>query len=127
MSKAISGASVSLDGFIADEKHGGFEYLFRWYSNGDVETPNAHPELTFRTTAASADLLRELMANTGALVVGRTLFDMVSGWGGRHPLDVPVVVVSHSVPDGWPRADAPFEFVSDGVETAVARAKEIKR
>ena len=50
---------------------------------------------------------------TGALVVGRHLFDITSGWDGSHPLDLPVVVVTHSVPDGWPRDDAPFTFVTE--------------
>jgi hypothetical protein len=32
----------------------------------------------------------------GALVVGRRLFDITDGWGDIHPLDLPVVVVTHS-------------------------------
>lgn len=34
-------------------------------------------------------------------------------------------VVSHSVPQGWPRADDPFTFFTDGVENAVAQAKAV--
>jgi hypothetical protein len=56
-----------------------------------------------RTSAASAQHLRELSERMGALVVGRRLFDMTNGWGGRHPMDVPVVVVTHTVPEGWER------------------------
>ena len=58
---------------------------------------------------------------------GRTLFDFTDGWGGRHTLDVPVVVVTHRVPTAWVEAhpDAPFHFVTDGIETAVAKAKEL--
>jgi dihydrofolate reductase len=61
------------------------------------------------------------------LVCGRTLFDITDGWNGRHTLDVPVVVVTHKVPTDWVTAhpDAPFSFVTDGVEAAVARAKEL--
>jgi len=125
MSIVFTGASVSLDGFIADENHGGFEYLFRWYGNGDVDVPTARPDIPIRATAASAEILTRLNAETGALVVGRTLFDMTGGWGGRHPPDVPVVVLTHTVPEGWPRPDAPFEFVTDGIEHAVARAREL--
>jgi dihydrofolate reductase len=38
---------------------------------------------------------------------------------------VPVFVVTHDVPQGWPREDAPLPitFVTDGVEHAVAQAK----
>jgi hypothetical protein len=27
------------------------------------------------------------------------------------------------VPDGWPRADSPFTFVTDGIESAIEKAK----
>lgn len=125
MTNVTTGATMSLDGYIADPSHGGFEYLFQWYGNGDVETPTANPEMTLRTSAASARHLRELNERTGALVVGRRLFDMTSGWGGRHPMDVPVVVVTHSVPDGWEPENDSFVFVTDGIESAIARAKAI--
>ncbi|MBY8872933.1 dihydrofolate reductase family protein [Micromonospora sp. PLK6-60] len=125
MSKVTTGATMSLDGYIADPSHGGFEHLFQWYGNGDVETPTAHPEMTFRTSAASAAHLHALTERTGALVVGRTLFDLTKGWGGRHPLDKPVVVVTHSVPDGWEPESESFVFVTDGIERAIARAHEL--
>jgi dihydrofolate reductase len=66
-----------------------------------------------------------MIERAGALVVGRRLFDLTSGWGGMHPMGVPVVVVTNSVPEGWPRDDAPFTFVTDGIEAAITRAKEI--
>jgi dihydrofolate reductase len=65
------------------------------------------------------------MDMTGALVVGRHLFDMTNGWGGRHPMDKPVVVLTHSVPDGWDKENGSFVFVSEGIEAAVARAAEL--
>jgi len=63
----------------------------------------------------------------GALVCGRTLFDVTGGWGGMHTIGVPVVVVTHQVPTDWVEAhpDAPFRFVTSGVEAAVKRAQEI--
>ncbi|WP_444947293.1 dihydrofolate reductase family protein [Micromonospora ureilytica] len=125
MTKVTTGATMSLDGYIADASHGGFEYLFQWYENGDVETPTANPKMTFRTSAASARHLRALIERTGALVVGRRLFDITNGWGGRHPMDVPVVVVTHSVPEGWAPENDSFVFVTDGIESAIARAKAI--
>jgi len=76
-------------------------------------------------TPASAEHFRAILEGTGALVVGRKLFDAMGGWGGEHPMGVPTVVVSHSVPDGWPREGAPFEFVTDGIESAVERAKAL--
>jgi dihydrofolate reductase len=123
MTKVFTGASMSLDGYIAGPGESGFEHLFRWYGNGDVEVPTADPNLTPRMTEESARYFREVADSTGAIVVGRKLFDFTDGWGGTHPLDVPVVVLTHSVPDGWPREGAPFTFVGEGIERAVAAAQ----
>jgi dihydrofolate reductase len=125
MSTVFTSASMSLDGYIAGPSDQGFEHLFAWYGNGDVAVPTSQPEMTFQLTAPSAKHFRELMDRTGALVVGRRLFDMTGGWGGNHPLGSPVVVLTHRVPDGWPREDAPFTFVTDGIERAVAAAREL--
>jgi dihydrofolate reductase len=124
MATVIAEMSMSLDGFVADP----FDEvgpLFDWYGNGDVETPTADPERwTFRTSAASAEYLRELLERTRALVAGRRLFD-IGGWGetGQPFGEVPVFVVTHTVPDGWPRDDKPISFVTDGVESAVEQAR----
>jgi hypothetical protein len=45
MRKVTTGATMSLDGFIADAHHGGFDYLFKWYGAGDVEVPTGNPDL----------------------------------------------------------------------------------
>ena len=37
MSKVFTGASMSLDGYISGPDETGFEHLFKWYGNGDVE------------------------------------------------------------------------------------------
>jgi dihydrofolate reductase len=107
-------------GLTRDET--GFQHLFKWVGNGDVEVPTANPELTFRLTEENAKHIRTLTEQTGALVVGRNLFDFTSGWGGRHPLDKPVVVLTHSVPAGWDREGESFTFVTDGIESAIERA-----
>jgi dihydrofolate reductase len=65
------------------------------------------------------------MASLGALVVGRSLFDVTNGWDGRHPFDVPVFVVTHQPPTDWGHHDAPFTFVTDGVAAAVAAARAV--
>ncbi len=125
MSKVFTGATMSVDGYISGPDESGFDHLFRWYENGDVEFPTTHSDMTFRLTPQSAEHVRAMTEMTGVLVVGRHLFDITKGWGGNHPLGRPVVVVTHSVPDGWPREDAPFTFVTDGIESAIATAKEI--
>ena len=61
------------------------------------------------------------------LVCGRTLFDVADGWDGRHDFDVPVVVVTHTVPTDWagtPIGTCLFSFVTAGVEEAVAQARK---
>jgi dihydrofolate reductase len=121
MATVIADMSMSLDGFIAD-RNDGVGPLFDWYQAGPVSTPTAGEEWAFETDAASAEQLREGLRAIGALICGRRLFDLTKAWGGRHPMGCPVVVVTHSVPGGWPRDDAPFSFVTDGVESAVARA-----
>ena len=120
MSKVVTNMSMSLDGFIADEADA-IDELFGWMGSGDVEVPTAS-EWTLRMSPASAEYMRSSMASVGALIAGRRLFDLTHGWGGTHPLGVPVVVVTHQPPADWPHPDT-FTFVGD-IKTAVAVAKE---
>jgi dihydrofolate reductase len=126
MGQVIASASMSLDGYIA--KHDNtIGRLFDWLQNGTVEIPTASDDLTFHVSAASAEYWNTWVDGLGVLVCGRTLFDFTGGWGGRHTIDVPVVVVTHQVPADWVEAhpDAPFHFVTDGVAAAVAAAQAI--
>jgi dihydrofolate reductase len=125
MGKVSTGATMSIDGYIAGPGETGFDLLFQWYNNGDVETPTAHPDMTLRTSAASARHLKDLNERTGALLVGRHLYDFVNGWGGRHPMNVTTVVLTHRLPEDRPAEDENFVFVTEGIEAAVAKAKEI--
>jgi dihydrofolate reductase len=126
MGKISTQASMSLDGYIA--KHDNtIGRLFDWLQNGNVEVLSPSGDITCRLTPQSAQYWRHWTSQFGALVVGRTLFDFVDGWSGRHTLDVPVVVVTHRIPIEWIEAhpDAPFSFVTDGVEAAVQRAQRL--
>jgi dihydrofolate reductase len=127
MSKILTTASVSLDGYIAGPNETGFEHLFSWYNAGEFVFPSTHPEISFRLTAADHRYLKECVDGVGAMVVGRRLFDLTDGWGGIHPFDRPVVVVTHSEPEDWVRAhpDAPFTFVTDGLASAINQARLI--
>jgi dihydrofolate reductase len=119
MSKVIANMSMSLDGFIADPADG-IDHLFGWMGNGEVEVPTAVDWATFRMSPPSAEYMREAMESVGALIAGRHLFDITHGWGGTHPLGVPVIVVTHNPP-----ADQPDTFTfADGVEKAVELAKK---
>jgi dihydrofolate reductase len=122
----VANASMSLDGYIAKDDNT-IGRLFDWYQAGDVEVPTASPGITFHLTPTSATCWRGWTESLGAVVCGRTLFDVTDGWGGRHTMDVPVVVVTHRVPTVWvdQHPDAPFTFVTDGVAAAVARAQQV--
>src|SRR6188474_969758 len=100
MGSVIVNATMSIDGFVADENDG-IDELFGWYSNGDKVIKTASEEVTFSLAPPDAKYMQDLQASVGALVVGRRLFDITDGWSGRHPLDVPVVVVTHSEPTEW--------------------------
>lgn len=126
MGKVSAGATMSLDGYVSGPEESGFDLLFQWYANGDVEIPSASPRVPAnRVSAASAALVKPEWENTGALVVGRYLYDMTSAWGGRHPLGVTTVVLTHRRPEDRPEDDENFVFVTEGIEAAVAKAKEI--
>ncbi len=124
MGKVVSQASMSLDGYIADPS-GNVGPLFDWYGNGDVEVTGADPDRVFKVSAASAAYLRQAWANAGASVIGRRLFDLTNGWNGKPPVGEAVFVVTHRPPEDWGFPDAPFTFVTDGVASAVAQAKEL--
>jgi dihydrofolate reductase len=78
----------------------------------------------FRTSAATADYVRPIWANIAAIVIGRRLFDLTDGWQGRPPVGEAVFVVTRAQPEDWGFPDAPFTFVTDGLASAIAQAKE---
>ena len=123
MSKVVAIMSMSLDGYVADT-NGGVAEVFDWYfHSGDVEfhTGGADP-MTFRVSEPSAKHLRGLWSELGAVLTGRRTFDVAQGWNGNHSWG-PAFVVTHHVPDGWPRPNSTVHFVTDGIESAVNQAK----
>jgi dihydrofolate reductase len=123
MGKTVMGAVVSLDGFIADDNDD-VGPLFDWFGNGDVTWAFEGTDDEFRTTQVSADFMRSHYRDVAAVVIGRRLFDLTNGWNGKPAAGEHVFVVTHQPPTDWEHADtAPFTFV-DGVEKAIAAAKE---
>ena len=122
MSKVIAIMSMSLDGYVADRNDGVAE-VFDWYTSGDVEirTGGSDP-MTFKVSEPSAQHLRGLTSELGAMLTGRRTFEVAQGWGGNHGWG-PAFVLCHQVPDGWPRPNSTVHFVTDGVESAVSQAK----
>src|SRR4051794_512528 len=123
MGKVFTHMTMSLDGFIADPDDRVGE-LFEWYEAGEVSVASANEDISFAVDEASAEALRDLTENAGALVAGRRLFDIADGWNDNHPAAAAVVVVTHTPPadaaERWPKTT----FV-DGVEPAIAKAREI--
>src|SRR4051794_12316506 len=119
MTKLIADMSMSLDGRIATPDDD-ISRLARWFFEGDTEVAPGAP---FRTSAASAELLREAFTSVGAIIGGRRYFDLADGWGGQHPMGVPVYILTHEPPADWP-SDSTIHFVTDGLESAVAQARE---
>ncbi len=127
MGKVVVGATASLDGYIAGPNESGFEHLFAWFDGGNHELPSLDPNLHFRLTEPDYRYMRDFVEGIGVFVIGRRMFDLTDGWGGRHAFDKPIVVVTHSVPEPWVAAhpDAPFTFVTDGLPAAIERARAI--
>jgi dihydrofolate reductase len=123
MGKVFTHMTMSLDGYIAEPDDQVGE-LFDWYEAGEVPVASRSEDIAFDVDEASAEALRELIENAGALVSGRRLFDIANGWNDTHPSGAPVVVVTHSAPadaaERWPRT----AFV-EGVGAAIAKAREI--
>ncbi len=118
MTKVIAIMSMSLDGYVADANDGVGE-VFDWYFSGDVEVPTASASsgMTFRVSPPSAEHVRGLVAEIGAMLTGRRTFEVAGGWDGQHPWDIPAFVATHHVPDGWPRPGSTVQFVTDGIES----------
>src|SRR5215213_5083904 len=123
MSKLVAIMSMSLDGYVADPNDGVAE-VFDWYFNsGNVEVHTGGSDaMTFKVSEPSARHIRELTSGLGAVLTGRRTFEVAQGWGGNHAWG-PAFVLTHQVPDGWPRPDSTVQFVTDGLASAVSQAK----
>lgn len=120
MALVICDMSVSLDGYVTgpnDSRDNPF---------GDG-AHTLHDWLSDAATDADRALLRDYIDGTGAIVMGRRSFDKNEGdggWGDGGPLgDTPCFVLTHNPPE---RQHPPvYTFVTDGVEAAIAQAKEV--
>jgi len=108
MGKVIIGATMSLDGFMND-RHGDVSRLYP-----DFEA--------LRKT----EMLQEEIRTTGAVVMGRRAYDMAEGDLTDYEYQVPIFVLTHHVPEKVAKGAnerLTFTFVTDGVESAIAKAK----
>jgi dihydrofolate reductase len=117
--------SMSIDGYIAGPNdgpsnglgdHGAF--LHHWMFGEGASAPGEG------ITGPDKQALDELRDGAGAMISGRRLYEITSGWRGSHPFGgIPVFVISHDVPRDVPKGRTPFTFVTDGVVSAVAQAR----
>ena len=125
--KVLAGITMSLDGYVTgpDDRPGaglgeGGERLHYWVFGGPW---------TYEGVRGSADpvdqaYLDEVFSSGGAWIVGRTMHDIVDGWGDDPGFGVPVFVVTHRPHETVVKGDTSFEFVTGGIEDALARARE---
>jgi dihydrofolate reductase len=115
--------SMSLDGFVADPDDGVGE-VFDWYFNSgsvEIKTGGSDP-MTFKVSEPSAEHIRGLFSELGAVITGRRTFEVAHGWNGNHGWG-PAFILTHEIPEGWPRPGSTVHFVTDGIESAVTQAK----
>ncbi|MBM2615487.1 dihydrofolate reductase family protein [Actinoplanes sp. LDG1-06] len=125
MSKVVADISVSLDGFVTGPDPGpdqglgqGGEALHTWAFAGD---------------AIDKRVLEESTVATGAVVMGRALFDVVDGPGGWNDevgygaglAAAPPVLVVTRTPPGKVRLADRFTFVVDGLASAIEKARAL--
>ncbi len=124
MTKVIADISMSLVGFVTgpapDLEHGlghGGEPLHAWVFGSDDPVDK-------QVLAAAAEA-------SGAVVMGRNLFDIIDGpngwsddmgYGAGHAATPPFFVVTHSIP-AQVRLGLDFTFVTDGLESAIDQAR----
>jgi dihydrofolate reductase len=132
MGKVVFNMSMSLDGFVAgtndspDNPLGdGGGPIFNWYNSGDTDYAFPGMGLKVKVSKASVKRLEKAIKSAGALITARKTFDIANAWGGQHPANVPVVVLTHHIPQEWVKEGSPFTFVTDGIESAVRQAKSL--
>lgn len=114
MGKVMFGLSVSLDGFIAD-KNDDPSLVFAWF--GDAwEQFN--------------EVVGDALNENGAVIMGHRSFDQIyseNGWvfpDGTAP-EWPVIVLQSQARESVKKGKTQFHFVTDGIESAIAKAQEI--
>jgi dihydrofolate reductase len=126
MAKVIASITTSVDGYIAgpDDRPGkglgdGGERLHYWVFDGPWSYDN---EPKGEPSGEALEFLNRAMARTGAIVIGRWMYEAAGHWGDKNPWDIPVFVVTHR-PEEEPDTGE-FNFVG-GFDEAIERAREV--
>jgi dihydrofolate reductase len=126
MATVIAGITMSLDGYVTgpnDRVGAGLgdsgERLHHWVFGG----PWTYDRPRGSAVSVDKDYLDEVFAAGGAWIVGRTMHDVVDGWGDDPGFGVPVFVVTHRSRETVVKGDTTFEFVTGGIADALERAR----
>ena len=126
MGNVLGGITMSLDGFVTgpNDRVGaglgdGGERLHYWVFGG----PWRYGEEGGSAADVDRQFIDETFASAGAWLVGRTMHDVVDGWGDDPGFGVPVYVVTHRPHETLVKGDTRFEFVTDGIDAALERAR----
>jgi dihydrofolate reductase len=139
MSRLRFEIAISADGYVAgpnqSEEHPlgeGGEQLHEWVIKLDAWR-RSHGRSGGEVNASS-QIIEEALENIGAVVMGRNMFgggpgpwdDSWRGWWGEEPpFHVPVFVLTHHEREPLEMAGGTsFHFVTDGIESALAQARE---
>lgn len=123
MTKVVADITMSLDGFVTGPDPGPEQGLGR-----DGEALHAW---VFAGAEVDDEILREAVERSGAVVMGRRLFDVVDspqgwnediGYGAGHAAAPPFFVVTHEPPENV-RLDLSFTFVTEGIAPAIEAAR----
>ncbi|GIF07290.1 DNA-binding protein [Actinoplanes siamensis] len=116
---------MSLDGFVTGPGPGP--------ENGLGDGGEALHTWALRPDPVDSDVLDETVAATGAVIMGRRLFDIVDGphgwndemgYGAGRAAEPPVLVVTRT-PPGHVRLAGRMTFVIDGLASAIAKGAAI--
>lgn len=140
MAKLRFQISISLDGFVAgpnqSEEHPlgeGGEALHEWaFKLAAWRKPHGREG---GEVNASTPIMEEALAGVGATIMGRNMFGGGPGpwgedpwegwWGDEPPFHAPVFVLTHHPREPLEmKGGTTFTFVTDGIESALAQAKE---
>ncbi|HEY7876004.1 MAG TPA: dihydrofolate reductase family protein [Actinomycetota bacterium] len=127
--KVFFDITMSLDGFIAGPNDGpdnglgdGGDQLHQWvYGLSAWRAPHG---LEGGETNNDSEILEEALAATGAVIVGRRMYDNAGGWGDDPPFKVPVFVLTHDRHDPIAKGETTFTFVGGEVDRVLQQARE---
>jgi dihydrofolate reductase len=111
--------SMSLDGFITGPGEGVGKPL-------GEDDGRLHDWMFGARTDADAEVLDELYARTGAIMMGRRMFDVgVEPWADPPPFHgLPVLVLTHQAREPLPmQGGTTYTFVTGGIEDGLEQAK----